>query len=336
MDGRAGDWSPRSTTSASAVAARLDGAHPTHGAAVVGSEAELLAAALPFLETGLQAGDLVALTCPEDTVALLCRELGAQSSVVVSDPRMSLLGSRAPDALTMCSRYLERAVAEGSGRLRVLSEVDFGTEPADWREGQRFESVYNRLMAGAPVSAVCLYDRRRLAAPVIASAEATHPQLVGGSAWTASAGFQDPGTYVPSLPLPREPVEDGDPVFSVDDAKTLAGLRHQLGAVIASLVPDRDLQGDLHLAVSEIAANAFRHGVRPVSARVWAEGDRLVCVISDRGTSYSDPFSGFAPAHGTDLSRGGMGLWLARKLWDHVDVLPTDAGLTVRLSTRVR
>jgi anti-sigma regulatory factor (Ser/Thr protein kinase) len=333
MDGRAGDWSPRSAPST--AVGRRNGGHPTHGAAVVGSEAELLAAALPFLEAGLRAGDLVALTCPQDTVTLLCRELGAQSSRVESDPRMSLLGSRAPDALTMCSRYLERAAGEGSGRLRVLAEVDFGTDPADWREGQRFESVYNRLMVGAPVSAVCLYDRRRLPAPVIASAEATHPQLVGGTTWSPSAGFQDPGTYIPALPLPREPVEDGDPVFSVDDAKTLAGLRHQLGAVIASLVPDRDLQGDLHLAASEIAANAFRHGVRPVSARVWSEGDRLVCLISDRGTSYSDPFAGFTPAHGTDLSRGGMGLWLARKLWDHVDVLPGDAGLTVRLSTRI-
>jgi anti-sigma regulatory factor (Ser/Thr protein kinase) len=333
MDGRAGDWSPRSAPST--AVGRRNGSHPTHGAAVVGSEAELLAAALPFLEAGLRAGDLVALTCPQDTVTLLCRELGAQSSRVESDPRMSLLGSRAPDALTMCSRYLERAAGEGSRRLRVLAEVDFGTDPADWREGQRFESVYNRLMVGAPVSSVCLYDRRRLPAPVIASAEATHPQLVGGTTWSPSPGFQDPGTYIPALPLPREPVEDGDPVFSVDDAKTLAGLRHQLGAVIASLVPDRDLQGDLHLAASEIAANAFRHGVRPVSARVWSEGDRLVCLISDRGTSYSDPFAGFTPAHGTDLSRGGMGLWLARKLWDHVDVLPGDAGLTVRLSTRI-
>ena len=336
MDGRARTSSPRSTASASAAAGRGAGVAPTHGAAVVASEAELLAAALPFLEAGLQAGDLVALTCPEDTVALVCRELGTRSSVVVSDPRMSLLGSRAPDALTMCSRYLERAVAEGSGRLRVVAEVDFGSEPADWREGQRFESVYNRLMVGAPVSAICLYDRRRLPAPVVASAEATHPQLVEGTAWSASAGFQDPGSYVPSLPLPREPVEDGEPVFSVDDATTLAGLRHQLGAVIASVVPDREQQGDLHLATSEIAANAFRHGVRPVSARVWADGDRLVCLIKDRGTTYSDPFSGFTPAHGADLALGGMGLWLARKLWDHVDVLPTATGLTVRLSTRIR
>ena len=66
--------------------------------------------------------------------------------------------------------------------------------------------------------------------------------------------------------------------------------------------------------------------MRPVSARVWADGDRVICVISDRGTTYSDPFSGFAPAHGLDLSHGGMGLWLARKLWDHVDVLPERRG----------
>ena len=308
----------------------------SHGAAVVASQDELLAVALPFLDEGLRAGDLVALTCPQETVELISRALGERARAVESDPRMSLLGSRAPDALTMCRRFLERAMATGSGRLRVVAEVDFGSEPADWREGQRFESVYNRLLGAAPVSAVCLYDRRRLPAAVIESAAHTHPELVRGTNWSASPRFQDPGSYVPSLPLPREPVEDGDPVFAVDDARTLAGLRHQLGAVIASLVPDRDQQEDLHLAASEIAANAFRHGVRPVSARVWADGNRVICVISDRGRTYTDPFSGFAPAHGPDLSNGGMGLWLARKLWDHVDVLPGADGLSVRLSTRLR
>jgi anti-sigma regulatory factor (Ser/Thr protein kinase) len=311
-----------------------------HGAAIVGTQDEMLAAALPFLEAGLRDGDLVALTCPPETVALLAGELGKKAHAVESEPRISLLGSRAPDALTMCRRYLERAIAGGadggSGRLRVVAEVDFGDDPADWREGQRFESVYNRLLGDAPVSAICLYDRRRLPAPVVDSAVATHPQLVRGTTWSTSAGFLDPGVYVPALPLPRTPVEDDDPVFGVENAPTLAGLRHQLGAVLAILVPDRDQQGDLHLAAAEIAANAFRHGVRPVSARVWADGDQVICVISDRGTSYTDPFSGFTPAHGLDLSQGGMGLWLARKLWDHVDVLPTDDGLSVRLSTRLR
>jgi anti-sigma regulatory factor (Ser/Thr protein kinase) len=308
-----------------------------HAAGVVASESELLGVALPFLDAGLREGDLVALNCPPDTVSLICRELGDRATHVESEPRMSLLGSRAPDALTMCGRFLERARASGSGRLRVLSEVDFGRDPADWREGQRFESVYNRLMGDAPVSAICLYDTRRLPGSVVASAAATHPLLVDGAGRRVpNADYQDPGTYIPSLPLPREPIEAGEPVFAVDDAPTLAGLRHQLGATLASLVSDRDQQEDLHLAASEIAANAFRHGTRPVSARVWSGGGRIICVISDRGTSYADPFSGFVPAHGLDLSHGGMGLWLARKLWDHVDLIPGPEGLSVRLSTRLR
>lgn len=110
-----------------------------HAAAVVASESELLAAALLFLDAGLREGDLVALNCPSDTVALICGELGERASNVESEPRLSLLGSRAPDALTMCGRFLERAASSRSGRLRVLSEVDFGRDPADWREGQRFE-----------------------------------------------------------------------------------------------------------------------------------------------------------------------------------------------------
>jgi anti-sigma regulatory factor (Ser/Thr protein kinase) len=308
---------------------------PGHGAAIVTTQHELLAAALPFLEEGLRAGDLVVLTCPPETVELISGELGERARQVESEPRVSLLGARAPDALQMARRFQERAEASGSGRLRVLAGIDFGSDPADWREGQRYESVTNRLLTDA-VHAMCLYDSRRLPEKVVESAAATHPHLVRGGRWAANPDFQDPGVYVPSLPLPRAPIEDGDPVFAIENAPTLAGLRHKLGAVLATLVHDPDQQEDLHLAASEIAANAFRHGVRPVSARVWADGDRVICVISDRGTSYKDPFSGFAPARGPDLSQGGMGLWLARKLWDHVDVLPTDGGLSVRLSTRLR
>lgn len=112
-----------------------------------------------------------------------------------------------------------------------------------------------------------------------------------------------------------------------------AQLRHQLAAALATAVRDRDQREDLHLAVSEIAANAFRHGRAPVSARIWASGDRVICSIRDRGTGFGDLLAGFQPAHGTDLSRGGMGLWLARKLWDHVDLLPAPTGFTVRLSS---
>jgi anti-sigma regulatory factor (Ser/Thr protein kinase) len=317
-------------------AAGASRARHRHGAAVVGSDAQLLAVALPFLDAGLRAGDLVALTCPPETVAVVCEALGERASAVESDPRMSLLGSRAPDALSTCCRFLERATAGRSGRLRVLAGVDFGPDPADWREGQRFESVFNRLLGHAPVSAVCLYDSRRLPPQVVESAVATHPQLVSGGNWTLNDAFEDPGTYVPALPLPRETVEDDAPVFAIEDAPSLVALRRSLALVLAARVPDRDQREDLHYAASEIASNAFRHGVRPVSAKVWSDDGLLICAITDSGTTYSDPFSGFVPAHGPDLGRGGMGLWLARKLWDYVDVVPGPEGLTVRLSTRLR
>jgi anti-sigma regulatory factor (Ser/Thr protein kinase) len=314
----------------------LDAAGHGHGAAVVASDADVLASALPFLEAGLRARDLVVLACPDETTALLCGSLGEQAVRVESEPRLTLLGSRAPDALGLVREFLQRAAGTGSGRLRMLTAVEWGTDPADWREGQRLESVYNRLMGAAPSAAICLYDRRRLPPAVVESAAATHPQLVTGARWAVNPAFQEPDAYVPTLPVPREPVEDAGPVFTIEDAPSLPSLRHALGAVLALHVPDLDQREDLHLAVAEIAANAFRHGARPVSARIWADRSRIVCTITDAGMSFADPLAGFVPAHGYDLSRGGMGLWLARKLWDHVDLLPGSGGLTVRLSTRLR
>ena len=319
----------------SARAAHALGAGFGHAAAVVGSEAEFLATALPFLRAGLRSGDLTVLSCSSETTELL-RDATGGGGVLESEQAISLRGARGPEAVETCRRYVERAARTGSGRVRVLTEVDFGADPADRVEGRRFESVFNTLVVGAPVSALCVYDHRRLPTDVVDSAAATHPVLVQGGSEAASPAFQDPESYVRALPVHREPVEDAPPALVVDEAPTLAGLRRALRAALAASVPDLGQREDLHLAVSEIAANAFRHGVPPVSARLWADGERLVCVVADRGTSFDDPLAGFVPAHGLDLGRGGMGLWLARKLWDHVDLLSGPGGLSVRLSTRLR
>ncbi len=304
-----------------------------HAALVVDSQDELLAAALPFLDAGLDAGDLVVLTCPPERAEVVRRELGERAGAVQADPRVSLLDTRAPDAVVALRSLLARAEDGGGRRIRVLGETWFGPDPRDWREGQRFESVVNVLLASAPIDAMCVYDRRVLPAALVEAGLATHPDVVADGGVQANPGFQEPASYVTQLPLAREPLEEQLPVFAVEEADALAPLRHQLAAVLATCVPDRDLGEDMHLAVSEIAANAFRHGVPPVSARVWADEDRVICTITDRGTSYDDPLAGFQPAHGADLSLGGMGLWLARKLWDHVDLVPGPGGLTVRLSS---
>jgi anti-sigma regulatory factor (Ser/Thr protein kinase) len=50
------------------------------------------------------------------------------------------------------------------------------------------------------------------------------------------------------------------------------------------------------------------------------------------GRDWDNPFAGYGPAHGEDLSHGGMGLWLARQLCDHVVIRHTPDGTAVRLT----
>jgi anti-sigma regulatory factor (Ser/Thr protein kinase) len=304
-----------------------------HAAVVVRSHDQLLDAALPWLAAGLAAGDLAVVSCDEETTDLLRDQLGSVGARLVSEPRVSLRGARPPDAVATIRRLLDRAADAPSGRLRVLGAPHFGAAPRDWREAQRYESVVNRLLAGAPVQALCVYDQRLLPERVTESARWTHPQLLTAGVPTENPAYLRPGEYLRDLPLPREPMEQEAPVYAVSSAPSLVDLRHQLAAVLAAHVPDREQREDLHLAVSEIAANAFRHGTPPVSARVWASEGWIVCTVTDRGIGYRDDQAGFQPAHGEDLSRGGMGLWLARKLWDHVDLLNGADGLTVRLSS---
>ncbi|MGY2083590.1 anti-sigma factor RsbA family regulatory protein [Blastococcus sp. SYSU DS0539] len=314
------------------------GGHPlrTHLAALVGSDDDLLACTLPYLDEGLRGDEMVVLSCPPDTAALVSSALGERAGSVRSDTRLCLLDTAVPDAVAATWELMRRARETGSGRLRIAGQIGFGPEPRNWREGLRYEAAVNLLLAARPVSALCLFDRRVLSPEVLAGAAATHPELMAGSHPRASTEFQEPADFVRRLPLPREPMEAAAADVAIADAPSLAWLRRELRGVIEARVPDPDQAADLHFALSEIASNAFRHGSRPVSARVWAAADRLVCTVTDQGSGFDVPFAGFRPAHGVDLANGGMGLWLARKLWDHVDVLPGTAGCTVRLSTRLR
>jgi anti-sigma regulatory factor (Ser/Thr protein kinase) len=304
-----------------------------HIGAVLPSPAEILAAAVPFVEEGLRSGDLTVLACPEETAVAVTSALGERAGDVESDARICLVGTRPPDALSITRRFLDRASDRGSGRLRILGKVHFGGGPREWREGARYEAAANTVLADAPLTAMCLYDAAECSDTVLAGARATHPLLLQDGDVRQNPRFREPRAFVRALPIPREAVESGPPAFSIDDAPTLPDLRHALGAALGALVPDEDQRADLHLAVSEVAANAFRHGIRPVSARLWADRERIVCSVRDRGRSFDDPMAGYVPAHGLDLGRGGMGLWLARKLWDTVDIVAGERGLTVRLST---
>ncbi len=305
-----------------------------HAAALVDSTEQLLAEAGLFVRAGLDADDLVVIGGTPPFLRAMAEEFGGSDGVVFDDG-IRLNGTRAPDVFGHAVRRSAEAAARGSGRMRILAQVDYGSDPRDVREFACFEAAANHMPTIAPTFALCLYDASRLPAELVRTAACTHSSLVEAGRARPSDSFVDPREFVRGLPIPREPLQASQPRLAVDAAAALAGLRHALGDELTRRVHDREQREDLHLAISEMAANAFRHGGRPVSARLWADDDRLVCTIADGGRGV-DPLHGYWPAHGDDLGRGGMGLWLARKLCDHVDITTDERGTTVRLAAALR
>ncbi len=308
-----------------------------HGAALLESAGEAVDVAAAHLEEGLRAGDLPVLAAAPDTAEAVRRALGLRARGVEEDPRICLIGVRAPDAMAAVRHLAERAADTGSGRLCVAAEPQYDADPRRWREVRRYEAAVDALAAAAPVTLLCLYARERLPAEALGTARLAHRELLTGGVWVGNPAYRRPHACLRELAVVREPVEAGEPVYAVDDVPTLPVLRGDLRRVLAAVVPDPDQRADLHLAASEVASNAFRHGRPPVSARVWADAGSVVCTVTDSGAGVGDPFAGFLPAHGDDLAAGGMGLWLARKLWDSVDLLPgVPGGFTVRLASTLQ
>lgn len=307
-----------------------------HDGLLYDDDEHLARVAAPFLRHGLAAGEAAIIATTPRAAGALRDAVGDHPLLEVMD-RRDAYPARTPAAITRLRRLTEQYAGEGVPRVRVVGEVDFGATERDWLEWQRYESVINGALAGWPLWGMCVFDTRRLPQPLLDTALATHPTLLSSDGRAANPRFVDPATYLRSLPVPDEPLEATPPRLSAPDVSDFAGLRHGVAAELARTAADDDLVGDFLLAVDEMVSNAVRHGRPPVSLRLWTAADRIVCTIGDGGPGWDDPFAGYGPAHGDDLSRGGMGLWLARQLCDHVDISggADGSGVEVRLTVRL-
>jgi anti-sigma regulatory factor (Ser/Thr protein kinase) len=300
-----------------------------HDALLYNSVEQLADLAAPFLLEGLADGDGAVVAAGPKATAAICDAVGSHPLVLVLE-RHALYRARTPTAIK-AFRGLGAQASPGR-RVRVVGEVDFGTTTADWVEWQRYEAVINAAFASSPLWGVCAFSAD-LPEPLLATARHTHPQLVSGTGRVANAEYVDPATYLAGLPVPDEPLERTPPALAADGVTDFVGLRRAIRAHLAAVAGPDDLLEDFQLAVGEMASNALRHGRRPVSLRLWTAPGTLVCTIGDAGAGPSDPFAGYGPAHGEDLSAGGMGLWLARQLCDHVALRRDARGSSVRLTT---
>ncbi|WP_346618704.1 sensor histidine kinase [Blastococcus montanus] len=311
-----------------------------HDALLYDTPEQLVATAAPFLRDGLAEGDAAVVVTRPENAAALRDALDDDPRLHVVDPG-ELYRNRTPGAITAVRRLAEQHTAAGAKRVRVLGEIEQGPDERGWLEWERYESVINEALAGWNLWGICAVDTVRVPQPVVESALRTHRQVVTPASRTPSPAFTPPEQLLRGLPVPREPLEDTHPRLEAADVADFIGLRHAVAAELAGLPAPADLVEDFLLAVDEMTSNAVRHGQPPVRLRLWTSPDRIVCTIADGGPGWDDPFAGYGPAHGEDLSRGGMGLWLARQLCDHVDISggvhhPGDGGVSVRLTTFLR
>jgi anti-sigma regulatory factor (Ser/Thr protein kinase) len=302
-----------------------------HDALLYDSPGQLVEVAAPFLLEGLAAGDASVIATSARTADLLREAVDGHPDVHVLE-RGDVYRVRTPAAITTFRHLAESRASEGARRVRVVGEVDFGPTERDWLEWQRYEAVVNDALAGWPLWGLCVFDTQRLPEPLLTTALHTHPHVATAHGREDNPHFIEPAKYLRALPVPDEPLEATVPRLHASHVADFASLRRALATELAGVPADGDLVQDFLLAVDEMTSNALRHGGRPIDLRLWIGTDRIVCTIGDRGTGWDDPFAGYGPAHGEDLSRGGMGLWLARQLCDHVDITTGPDGAVVRLT----
>lgn len=303
-----------------------------HDALYVASPAELLAEVVPFLRSGIDAGESAVVICREATNRLLLDALD-------DDRRVTTLlaeevHTHASRALAAYGRLIADELSSGAPRVRLVGEAVLGDDVEAWREWLRFEALCNRVLDGLPLWTVCVYDRQALPVEALVSAGVTHPHLTDGGVRRPNPLYQDPEEVL----LARgddgpDAVEAALPDVDVPDVRDLQGLRRTVRAQCADVLA-ADVVDDLVLAVGEVVTNAVRHGAPPVRVRLWTTPRRVVCCVTDQGPGIRDPFAGYRPARGEGPLHGGMGLWLARQLCHRLHLSRGPEGFTVRLTAR--
>lgn len=300
-----------------------------HEALYYESDDDLLAVAMPFLLDGVEAGEPTVVSLGERNTGLLRRELGDVEGIVFKPG--GAVYARPAVAIRTYQRLLAGYVAQGAEQIRILGEISPEGLGATWDWWARYEAAINEAYDAYPMWSICAYDTRTTARHVLEDVACTHPrsaELDGSHRPSARYAGAVPFLSQERVVTP-DPIERGEPLLDLINP-TPAMARHALmRANRANLIADEF--DDFLVAASEVVTNAGEHGVPPVRVRCWCTDDRLVTTVTDRGRGPADPFAGLLPA--AKAPNGGLGLWLAHQLCNHVTFGPTPEGeFTIRLT----
>ncbi len=310
--------------------------HLVHGVLFYDSDQEFLATVAPFVRTGLEFNERVLLACPPRSESMLSRELGDDRRIayLAYDDVYTTPGA----AIAAYQEILDDCLAAGVEHVRVVGDAAAHSDWENRAEWGRYEAVVNDALQPYPVSALCTYDTRAVPEDALGYGRLTHPLVVRGGHTVTNPDYVSPADYLRrTTRVAPDPLESTEPDLAVDDVTSLEALRGRLKTALTTHTHTVEPAADFMLAINEVTTNALRHGHPPYRVRVWLQPDRFLATVTDRGSGLDDPFAGYewpARHHGTPT--GGMGLWLARRLCDHVDMFRGPTGFTVRLIIRPR
>jgi anti-sigma regulatory factor (Ser/Thr protein kinase) len=286
-------------------------------------------AAVPFLRQGLEAGEAVLAVVPEAALSVL---RGAVGPDVMSFRDAAHWYSQPTRTIAAYSSFIED---HPGVRIRVLAEPSWdcgsAAEIAEWT---RYESIVNQTFADIDAVVLCLYDQRTTDPAILDGAVCTHPELVGDSGPRANDAYLDPPTVYAAVDRqPLSPIPPDAPAMAVDDID-LCALRAFVGGHAEHHGVSSARLHDLLVATTEVATNAIRHGLPPVTCRTWVEGDDMVVDVTDGGHWRPAGLPGFLPPN--PLIRAGFGLWGVRMLCPLVQLRTGPTGTDIRLRVPAR
>jgi anti-sigma regulatory factor (Ser/Thr protein kinase) len=145
----------------------------------------------------------------------------------------------------------------------------------------------------------------------------------------ASPRYVEPGALLRQIPEPGLTVA-GQPSVQLEIEGDPHVWRRPVAAAISSDSVPAERVEEFLIAISEVVANALRHGRGRARLALWPRATGAVCEVHNDGLGLDDPFAGYLPPDG-DTAAWGMGLWIARQLSEALAIHSGPDGTTVRL-----
>ncbi len=295
-----------------------------HPALFYSSDEEYLAGTVPFIDTGLTAGEPVAVAVPRHNLESVRAALGASAErVLLVD--MSEAGANPGRIIPGVLRSF--ADAHPGRRVRIIGEPIWpGRSELEYPACVQHEALLNLAFSGRAVTKLCPYDAEGLDRRTIDDARATHPVLIDRDGRRLSDRY-DPDRILsdynrPLARPPRSAIERTADCRSLDNARWfVTAYGRTVGLSAVQLI-------DLEIAVTELLTNSIDHGGGVGTFRIWTDSRHLICEVSDTG-QITDPLVGRRTSE--DPEEHGRGLLLVNQVVDLVRMHTGPGGTTVRI-----